>query len=77
MHVDTARAANPVARELGLDAVDHGAETLVALRLHQRIDVVTVVGPSSADRLRPLRRIGLVPHRDVGVDGVGDVAHFR
>jgi hypothetical protein len=73
--VDRAGPAERVAGELLVDGRDHVAQRGVARGLLQRVDVVAVVGPRRGDQVVAGGGVGLVPHRQVGVDGAGRVGH--
>src|SRR5260221_12585885 len=75
MDVDVAGATEPVPREPGLDILDHGVDAGEALAFHHRVDIAAGLGPGARDQLPPTLGVGLVPHRDVALDQVGERAH--
>jgi hypothetical protein len=76
MRVDAVDLPEAVPRELRLQVLDHLAETGAALGLDDRIHVASVVGPGPTDVIVAASRVSLVPHRQVRLDGCGDVVHF-
>jgi hypothetical protein len=69
--VERARAAHDEAGELGLHSGDHRVVGVETVGLEQGIAVPEVGAEGRLDELAPLRRVGLVPGRHVGVDDRG------
>jgi hypothetical protein len=75
MGIDLAGEAEPMTGKALLDAVHHGVDAGVAVALHQRIEIVCMLTPGAGDQIATGPCVGLVPHRDIAVDQVADVAH--
>src|SRR5262245_35183406 len=77
VRVDTAAPAEAMAWEFGLHLCHHLREGCVPLSLEHRIDVVAIASPGLLDELSAALRVGLVPHRQVRVDGHRGVSYVE
>src|SRR4030088_1562492 len=73
--VDLGDALQHKARELGLDAGQHGVEAGLAVAHHHRIAVAHVGGAGRSQRRLAPGRVSLVPARDVAFNDGFDVGH--
>src|SRR5918992_5548932 len=76
MAVNFAGTAEPVPREPLLNPPDHGVDTILALALHQWIEIAWSFRPGPRDEVPATLGVSFIPHGDITIDQVGKLAHL-
>jgi hypothetical protein len=76
MTVYFAGTAEPVPGKALLNPLDHGVYASLALALHDRVKIARCFRPGPRDEVPSTLGISFVPHGDVTVNQVGEIAHL-